>query len=616
VIAVLRSATVLAIKELHHHALALALIAFWSMLMVPIAMVVSFTNGGVSFASSGTALAYYYGPMAILLVVRRLVVQEYNDGTIRFLDALPAPAWLQFTVKTAVGWLASVAIVVGIALPVLGFASMREYVTVFWLVQLVVAIVLYTTAWLALVLAVAQTGRFRHWIWLVLLLLSTLEEDVAWQLWTWHASLGLTTDATRHVFPWQEFAVTTGWIAALMVAAAFLATFRGGSIPAIAFRSGSTRGRVNGTALVLGLYLVVEVLPEVGAGTLEGWDAIPEAAPNVRVVGDVGEWTQAAEESLAALDSLAPLSPPTQLVLAVDYSRRAAARSGPQVREWLWDRDEVHLRVRGTPTLADRARILDAVLIQRSAGMGPYDPMRAFAFDGMGLFAVEDPADRWLAEQRAALALRQGLTMEDLADWRVVRTKVGPDLAAGVGALGLSVLDPAALSTWTQDTLLPILPESAWTTRRLGRVHSIAGLDPQTHRTRWWARLQQAAETRAYDISETPMLKAVLTPPDNPVSQLDLAWVIIDDTRSLEGTWALKGSDLAGVELWVQPADLLRGYPTPYDPDYRDLVLPIHDSVGSTPTWFLPNDRLMASIRLWDSTTGAYLTSPQIEVGP
>ncbi|MCO4746351.1 MAG: hypothetical protein KC912_16260 [Proteobacteria bacterium] len=603
-IATFRSAVALTAKELQHHALALSFIGIWSVLMVPFAFVIALSSGGTSFVAAGTGLAYYYGPIAVLLIVRRLVIQEYEDGTIRFLDALPAPAWLQFLVKAGVGWIASVGLAWLIAVPLLLFASMREFVTVVWFLQLMFAIALYISAWLALTFAVAHTGRFRHWIWMVVFLLmgSFLESD--WQTWTWHAALGGGADATRHAAPWLGFAVTAGWAVATGLIALFLATFRGGSLPAAAFKSASTRERVNGASLVLALYLVVEVLPEAGPGTLNGHDTLPQASPLVHHAGDVGAWPSATRSALHDLEQLATLDPPTRVVLYADYDRPDPDAPGPRVRWKLWDRDEVLVRVRSEPTVADAARVIDAVLEQRSAGLATLAADRGFAADGLGLFVVEPANDRALAERRAALAVRQGLTAVDLEDWEAIRGRFGADIAAGVGAIGLTVLEGDALGPWLETHLLRVLPESGLASARLGRVNDIAGLTSEQHREAWWAALEAAADRRQEEISVIPEWSGEVALSEESWSNLDLAWWVED----------ISAYD---VELVARPTDPVRGRPMTLEPTYRALVMPLLGSpTGETPTWFGAGDRVWVHLRTWEPLIGGWVTTPRTVVNP
>lgn len=603
-IAVVRSGVALTLKEVQHHALAFAFVGLWSAMMVPVAVSVSLANGGTSFAASATGLAYYYGPIVALLVVRRLVIQEYEDGTIRFLDALPAPAWLQFVVKCAVGWVATLGIGLGISLPVLAFATLRELVTVGWFAQLTLAIVLYLTGWLALTFAIAHTGRFRHWIWMSLFLLmgSTFEAD--WQLVTWHAALGLPADATRHEVPWSGFAITSAWTAGLGALAAFLATFRGGALPAAAFRSASTRERVIGTAWVLALEVVVEVWGEVGPGTLNGWENLEEARPGVLVVGEVGDWPAAARQALDDLEALAPLDPPTTLVLAADHAAPRAP-PGPGVRGDRFDRDQVLVRVGGAPTVADRARLVDVVVDQRSAGLAVDVYDRGFAVDGLGLFLAEPEGDRRVAERRVALALRFGLEADDLRDWGALRARLGPDLAAGVGAIGLEVAarlgSRQRVGAWLGTWVLPVLPETTLAPLRLGRVGSdLAGVQAEVLFPAWWEALRAVPAERAEEVAHVEALAPTFSSADG-LSPFDVGWSLSTPPRP-------------GTELVVEPLDPLRGRPTRFEDSYRTLVVPAETLRGWTPTWVPATGSVWVHLRHWEPVIQGWIQSPRAEL--
>lgn len=606
-ITVLRSAFALTLKEVQHHLLAVFFIAVWSVMMVPIAIVSALTAGGTSFAAAAVGLAYYYGPIVVMLVVRRIVVQEYEDGTIRFLDALPAPAWLQLFVKVAVGWTAVVGIVLGISLPMLGFAALREFVTFGWFLQLSAAITLYATAWLAMTMTVAQTGRFRHWIWLsMLVFVGSADLGTDWQHYSMLAALATTADATRHAFPWLDFLFSLAWTGLFAVTTLFLAVFRGGAIPAALFKSGDTRHRVTGTSWILALYIAVEVFPEVGAGTLNGWQHLKTPHEGIRVVGDARLWPDAARDTLDALDALHPLDPPTDLVLAADQTRLDTP-PGPRITKDLWDRDELIVRVHGRPSTGDRARLVDMILDQRSAGMLAFAMDRAFAADGLGLYLAEPPGDRPLAERRAAIALRDGLTREDLGDWEALEARHGDDIAAGVGAIGLVAAESMGsrdkLGAWVGDTLLPVLPESTAAASMLGHVGARpAGVERSALHARWWALLQEVAAARADEIADLPDLEVTVSAPEDSRSNLDIAWVSANPLP-------------LDAELRVQPLDPLRGRPVPFESDYRELVLPLRrQSQGQTVTWIDGTDGARATVRVWVPELDGWIVSGWTEV--
>lgn len=603
-IPLLRSGRALLLKEVHHHALAFAFVAAWSGLMVPLALATAFAGGGTSFVASGVGLAYYYGPIVVLLVVRRLVIQEYEDGTVRFLDALPAPAWLQFAVKVAVGWVTVVGITLASAAPVLALAALRELVTAGWYLQLAFAIVLYQTGWLALTFAVALTGRFRHWIWIALFVLGGVALDGEWQLGTWHAALGLPADATRHEVPWAGFAVTAAWTVALAAVAATLATFQGGALPAAAFRSGSTRERVTGAAWVLALYLVVEVWGETGAGTLVGWEVVPEAQPGVRALGAVGSWPEAARDALDALEAVAPLDPPTTLILAADHADPAAG-PGPGVRRDRFDRDRAMLRVRGEPTVADRARLVDAVVDQRSAGLAEHALDRGFAVDGLGLYVAERAGERALAEKRAAVAVQHGLRAADLEDWAALRDRFGADLAAGVGAVGLDVLarlgSREAVGAWVGAWILPVLPETTLAPLRLGRVgDEVAGVDRAALHRAWWEALEAAQEARGWQVTHVAPLVAALS--------------VEQHTSAFDVAWELDAEPPVGVELVVELLDPIRGRAMRFEDDHRVLRREVRSARGRAPTWFRPDDHVRVHLRRWEPSIEGWLQGPTEEL--
>ena len=128
----IRAAGALAAKEVGHHWIPFLVMGVWSCLMIPITVAMSLDMGSVSFTSGAASLAYYYGPLVVFIVVRRLVVIEYVDKTNQFLEALPAPAWLRLAVKSVVGWCAIVLISSVYIVPLMSIAAYREFVTLTW----------------------------------------------------------------------------------------------------------------------------------------------------------------------------------------------------------------------------------------------------------------------------------------------------------------------------------------------------------------------------------------------------------------------------------------------------------------------------------------------------
>ena len=595
-----RSAAALFVKESLHHGAAFFGLSIWSALMVPLALGAVLSQGGTSIMSGASGLTYYYMPCVIFLVVGRLVVTEREDGTVQFMNALPATLSLRLATKIAVGlplvWFINASMVV----PLMSLSALREFVTLGWFVQVLGMQLLYSTCWFALCLLVAHTGRFRHWIWMSLLAIvmtESLPED--WQSWTWHASLAQSIDLTRHQFPWSDLLISFAWLGATTAGAFMLATFRGGSLTDSVFRGISNRERTTGTALVLALYLSLEVVPEMGFGSLHGWDSLPSHHPNVHYVGTVGDWPDATAAILEVVHDWAPDAPPSRVILSEDYTPTKVDLEPHLHADDRWDRDELIVRVSGPVTTGDKARLVQAILDQRSAKMLSLNPGIGYAYDGLGLYLVEQTDRRKLAQMRSAVAVSRGLRADDLTDWASVRNTYGADVAAGVGALGLVALESCgtsnAVQTLARDLLLPVLPENTWGALQTAvfRSEDFGCSTEQWHQD-WWQRLQNAQDTRSAGLQAATEWMGTLesSGPDEP-------------RRSV--SWHLERIDPDRVTLVLNRSDPLRGHPIPYSESTFTRTL--HTTSGRTDTPYTPSDGLEGYLRVWSPELQGHVIS-------
>lgn len=585
-----RSATALLVKESLHHGAAFFGLSIWSALMVPLALSIVLSQGGTSIMSGATGLTYYYMPCVIFLVVGRLVVTEREDGTVQFMNALPATLSLRLAAKIAVGlpfvWVINTAMV----LPLMTLSALREFVTLGWFVQVLGMQLFYSTCWFSLCLFVAHAGRFRHWIWMSLLAVAMTEalpED--WQSWTWHASLAQSIELTRHQFPWSDVVTSFAWLAVTTAGAFLLATFRGGSLTDGVFRGISNRERTTGTALVLALYLTLEVVPEMGHGSLYGWDSLPSHHPDVHHVGEVDDWPLAAKEILDVIHDWAPSEPTSRVILAQGYAPARTNLEPHLQADDRWDRDELLVRVNGPVTTGDKARLVQAILDQRSAKMLALNPRVGFAYDGLGLYLVEPSDRRQLAQMRSAVAVTKGLRAEDLTDWSALRNTYGKDVAAGVGAIGLVALESCgnsdAVPTVARDLLLPVIPENTWGVLQAAEFHSEDyGCSTEAWRRDWWQRLQKAHDTRIQGLQAVTGWVGTLdsTGPD-------------EQRRSV--SWQLERIDPDRVTLVLNRTDPLRGHPIPYSES--TFTRELQAISGRTDTPFAPSDGLEGYLRVW-----------------
>lgn len=584
----LRSSAALVLKEIQHHIGTFIGLGILTLPSLFLALVLNLGTGGVSFVASATGLIYYWIPVVVFGVIRRLVVLEHEDGTHKFLASLPPPAWLRASVKWVVGQVAVAAIALPMFFIVVGLASLREIVSIFWAFQLLTQVSLVIMGWTAVTFAVAHLGRFRHWVWLGLMASLVLFDEIPhWQQYTWFAALAEPTDAYRHHIPWAGMATSAAWIVAGTTLGLWLASFRGGQLPVAWYRTSSALDRVLGASVIILWMLVAEVYPEMGAGSLFGWETLPEVAQDVHVATDaLHPWGAAVGEAQDRLHGFTKAHVRSRIVLIPEAADVRPLAS--PVRIGLWDRDQVIFRVKGPVDSAGVARIIRGELEQRSAGALVHATDRGWLRDGLGLYVSEPLGDRKWSERRAAYAISYGLKRDDLLDWEGILDTWGEDVASGIGAVGIREWAKLAgedkAGAVVQDVLMPVLPEDSTAAWRMAEMPSQpAGVSADDLADAWWMALQQAHDRRSDEVFGVPRLQGTVQLVPAEASNVDVGW-------------RLNGSPPDGAELVVWPIAPLRLQPV-YDAPV--WILLVNDNRGVGPTWAPDHSQVRATVRVW-----------------
>lgn len=577
-------------KEVQHHLF--AVVGFVVLVLGGLIISLTFTldQEMPTLLVAATGWVYYAIPLLCMFVFGRLIVQEREDGTHEMLASLPLPPALLGMVR----WSLAVSLITPLSvIGLLGVAvvvSRHEVIGGGWLLQLCGQVALYATAWCSVCFLVGHLGRFRWIVWLGgLELVWAIGEQwpALWGTYLWHGVLIDPITVTRLLPPWGAVPAAVGWTVGGLVGGLWLASWRGGVLPARWFEPGYARGTVvTAIAVCWVVGTVIEQAADVsGPPTGSGGSAL-----STEVAAAEGKpLHHVAAEASATLDALA---------------------SEIGVEAWPWAL-VVSARDLRAPTLADGASpirvAVDRAALEEDAIRGMIGDV---LFTRTGAFVFRDPDASWVVRGAAAWLRPPDRLLPARAGWAVGYTSAPPlealsDLGIYVGEAwawaGLLALEdlggrPAVLAALGH-VLRPRPAQhllgavTMRVTLRDGWLERVTGVPPDRLRDRWEARLRPLA-------AERPAWPALSRAPDRGT-------VIVD----------IEGAPAPGDQLcWVTVDPLRRA---PHWLDNEDcLVLP--DGASSVGLLVDPRARVAVRVSRFDPAAGAPVSAPWtvLEVPP
>lgn len=571
-------------KEVEHHALAVC--GAWALaaavLLVMVA--VQLSENAVTLLGAAHSFAAFCLPVMALWLAGRLVVQEFTTGTHEFLVGLPVGPALRTAVRWVLGWCVLQVTLVWVIGAVALVAVRREGVPASFLLPLWAILATYLTAWHALAVAVAHTGRFRWLVWwLAFVALSAVDAPSELSS-TWLGLVAEGADRIRLAPPLSAVGPTLAWAVVAGVATFAVATWRGGALLERWFRPATAEQRGRMIAVGVAAALLQGVL-EQAARPPDGWELLPPAVDTdlvtVRAAASPGTALDAVAQDLGrelgALGAAVGVArwPPVVLLRAHPAPDEAPVARAPDAGPA--DQTVVILV---DPTLPPREavrRSLAVIVGQALGGQPDVDPDARFVAEGLAGWWIPEEAER-----DAALA---SLAPDGPAhDHQALAAALGPDVAAAVAAEGFRALEElggrAAALAPAKVLLVGRWPGHGWpavapSRRRTGPgwISTSTGLDERAWRAAWTVRLSRR-------------------PPPEVTGGPALA--IGADDGALRVTW--DGPWPVATSLEWMALDPLQAVPVPGDPVRRAVPDPGSGSYG------LPADPRSVVVARWVRT--------------
>ncbi len=583
-------------KELRHHGL--ALFGFALLLAGGLTMSVAFVLDEHigTMLTAGTAFAYYAVPLLAMFVNSRLVVLEREDRTHELLASLPIPPALITTLRYALGLLIVEAAGVASVLVVAALVTRHELVHPLWLLQVLVQVALYLFAWQSVAFFVAHVGRYRWVVWVAWMFLSEAGAAVwpsLWTSWLWHGVLVDPIVHSRLAFPWHAVPAALLWGVGGLVGALWLATWRGGALPARWFRL--TPGRDKAVLVAVGsLCVVVATLVSTLEGRFgQGEGPPPIAAERARLVALAGPdrpLRRVVDDASRTLDALGA-------AIGVERWPEIAVLPEPGVDEpYIAMGDPTVVRVDpGMPPDELERAVVTATLAARLGGFSELDPDAAWVVRGAAAWWLGADQLVWRRAGRAH-ALANTAAVDPL---RAVADG-GMAVSEGLGWAGLEAVEERG----GRDAALAVL-------------RALMALEPGAHgvgaaRVRWALRGDWIGRASGVERDERiAVWRAVMARHALEVGPGPTVWRT-DDPYAVyvAHDGAPDGARLAWIAL-----DPLQGAPVPTDvarhreaPRTRQPVALLAD----------PRGRLAARVEWWDDAVRGWVGPPWtvLEVPP
>lgn len=451
----------LLLKELAQHGFAVLWLGAATLVGLPVLVAVAHRmEGGSAFDGLGWFLRYVV-PMLMAVLCHRLVVMEYQGRTQLFLEGLPLSRARMVVVK----YLFGLGVTWGLVLLAVLLTQLVRAGAEPWDGRLLTNVLVRALGWSWVVLSgfflMGFLGRYRVPLGVLLALVVgwinsakevRLEEFGPFALVDSH--FGFERDA----LPLGALAQTFLLGVSFLVLVALLACLREGSVAALLAQKMSQRERVFFAALVAGVMVLMSAVPDrrepmeldfgedahsarVGAAEVQVSNARLAAEPARRLAHRVAQELSGAFEYLG-LRSVPPVFITLRCDLKVDLFDRDVGmnRDGITV-----DANFTAPGWREEDFIAWLVRVAVLAETRRRAGL----EHKLWVLDGFPDFwfarqtrAVQPtPVRHRVLALRALYGTREGLTRGDLESWLRFRERVGPEVAGGVAASGLVVLE-------------------------------------------------------------------------------------------------------------------------------------------------------------------------------
>lgn len=524
-------------KEFAHHGPAVLWLAAVTLGGIPVLTAVANQMEGGSAFDGLQRFSRYFVPLLVAVLCHRLVVMEYQAKTQLFLEGLPVSRTRMVVVK----YLCGLGVTWGLMMLAVVLSQLASAGAEPLDARLLLNVLMRALGWSWIVFnlffLVGFLGRYRVPLCMLMALALSWIDGVKELRLNEFGPFALVDSRfgfERDVLPWgalrQTFLVGTTFLGLT----ALLVFMREGSVAALMAEKMSRREKVFFSALMMGVIVLLAAMPDrrnptaldfgedaqtarVGAAEVQVSNAKSEDAAARRLAH------RAARELAGAFEYLGLREvPPLFITLRRDLNTELFDRDATSSRDGV--SVDANFTVPGWREDDFIAWVIQVALLAETQGRAGIEH-KLWVLDGF--------PDFWLARHahansnsvarhrvltlRALYGTRDGLTRRDLETWLRVRERVGPEIAGGVAASGLAMLERRAgaercrtflrrvLATEVPKDYRAVLHESRFSPARLMELELGIGLEEFA---RQWAGELEAERGRWHaELAKLPVLR-------------------------------------------------------------------------------------------------------------